>query len=437
MKDKYRVKKILIVAVTTALMGQVYLNPFNSDFRLSIGIAILTFLLIKFDDISIILTTLCTSISVFIFRFFIDVFQLTCLTSAEITNIFSKHFPSAIFYIAFGIALFELHIRDYKKRPVFFIFLVGISDIVSNILEAAVRQEFTKTSIEIILTSLFIAGFTRATISLVLFSGAKAYNMLILKEEHEMRYRSLLLLTANMKAELFLLRKTMKDIEQAMEKSYLIYTELKKANEDVDKDYFEKLKRRILNLTKDIHEIKKDNQRVLLGIERLLPNAEENNSIRLSTIFKILYDNTIRVIRSLGKNIYVFIDYSDDFMIYEYYPLITILNNLINNSIDAIKGEGFIKIIQKVEEDYVLFQLIDNGEGIDEKDIDVIFEPGFSTKFDIKTGRMSTGLGLAHVKHILENHYKGKIKVESEKGKGTQFFIYIPKKNLIMEGDKS
>ncbi|WIF94136.1 ATP-binding protein [Caminicella sporogenes] len=437
MKDKYRVKKILIVAVTTALMGQVYLNPFNSDFRLSIGIAILTFLLIKFDDISIILTTLCTSISVFIFRFFIDVFQLTCLTSAEITNIFLKHFPSAIFYIAFGIALFELHIRDYKKRPVFFIFLVGISDIVSNILEAAVRQEFTKTSIEIILTSLFIAGFTRATISLVLFSGAKAYNMLILKEEHEMRYRSLLLLTANMKAELFLLRKTMKDIEQAMEKSYLIYTELKKANEDVDKDYFEKLKRRILNLTKDIHEIKKDNQRVLLGIERLLPNAEKNNSIRLSTIFKILYDNTIRVIRSLGKNIYVFIDYSDDFMIYEYYPLITILNNLINNSIDAIKGEGFIKIIQKVEEDYVLFQLIDNGEGINEKDIDVIFEPGFSTKFDIKTGRMSTGLGLAHVKHILENHYKGKIKVESEKGKGTRFFIYIPKNNLIKEGDKS
>lgn len=427
-------KKIFLVSIVTTLMGQVYINPFNSDFRLSIGIAILIFLLLKFQDISILLTTTCTAALVFIFRFSIDFIQLNSIV--DISDIALKHLPSAIFYIVFGVALYQLHIRDYKQQPIFFIFLVGISDILSNISEAAARQEFTKTSIEIILTSIFTAGFLRATIAFLLFSSIKAYNMLILKEEHQKRYINLLLFTANMKTEVFFLKKTMQDIEQAMERCYSIYTELKDKKESLNINYTNRLKDRILNLSKDIHEIKKDNQRVVSGIERLLPQKEKENVMKLSTIFKMLRDNTMRYIEDIGKEIDIFTDYTNNYSVKDYYPLISIVNNLISNSIDAIENSGYIRISQYIENDYILFKIMDTGIGIKKEDVEVIFEPGFSTKFDRKTGHMSTGLGLTHVKHIVDKYFRGRIEVNSQIRQGTSFIIYIPINNIVAEEAK-
>ncbi len=59
-----------------------------------------------------------------------------------------------------------------------------------------------------------------------------------------------------------------------------------------------------------------------------------------------------------------------------------------------------------------------------------IFNPGFTTKFDQNTGgEPSTGIGLAHVKNIVE-HLKGTIIVESKKNIGTTFKISIPLDSL-------
>ncbi len=422
--SKDTLKRTILVAIITTLMGQVYINPFNSDFRLSIGIAILTFLILNFQDISIPITTGYTAISVFIFRFTIDIIQVNRVLDAP--EIALKHFPSAIFYIIFGFVLHQLNIRKYKEQPIFFIFLVGISDLFSNISEAVVRQEFSKPLIEVILTSIITAGFLRATIAFVLFSSIKAYNMFILKDEHQKRYINLLLFTADMKTEIFFLKKNMQDIEQAMERCYSIYTELKGVKESIDIDYTNRLKKRMLKLSKDIHEIKKDNQRVVSGIERLLPKKNKENTIKLSIILKMLRDNTMRYIEDIGKEIEISIDYTYNYPIKDYYQLISIINNLMINSIEAIDNKGCIRISQRVEKDYVLFTITDSGSGIKDEDICVIFEPGFSTKFDRKTGQMSTGLGLTHVKHIAYNYFGGKIEVTSKLMHGTSFMVYVP-----------
>ncbi|WP_432663446.1 HAMP domain-containing sensor histidine kinase [Wukongibacter baidiensis] len=431
-KDTF--KRIILVSIITTLMGQVYINPFNSDFRLSIGIAILTFLLLKFQDIPILLTTSCTAVLVFIFRFTIDAIGMS--KTLYVSDIAVKHLPSAVFYLIFGVALYQLNIRKYKDLPIFFIFLVGISDIVSNVAEAVVRHEFTKPSIEIILTSIFTAGFLRATIAFVLYSSIKAYNMFILKEEHQKRYINLLLFTANMKAEVFFLKKNMQDIEQAMERSYSIYTELKDIKEVIDINYTNKLRRRVLNLAKDIHEIKKDNQRVVSGIERLLPQEKRENTMKLSTIFKMLRDNTTRYIEDIGKDINIFTHYTSNYQVKDYYQLISVINNIIINSIDAIENKGNIKISQYKEDEYIVFKIVDSGMGIKDEDIGVIFEPGFSTKFDRKTGKMSTGLGLTHVKHIVYNYFGGKIEVTSKVMQGCTFSVYIPIRSIIPKEER-
>nr|WP_198135353.1 ATP-binding protein [Alkaliphilus metalliredigens] len=107
------------------------------------------------------------------------------------------------------------------------------------------------------------------------------------------------------------------------------------------------------------------------------------------------------------------------------------MNNLIINSIDAIEGSGHILVDQQREGDSYLFRVVDSGAGIESDDMEVLFEPGFSTKYDPITGRMSTGIGLSHVKQIVDKHFVGSISAESSKeNQWTCFKVLIPKENI-------
>ncbi len=102
--------------------------------------------------------------------------------------------------------------------------------------------------------------------------------------------------------------------------------------------------------------------------------------------------------------------------------------NLLKNAMESMKlsGEGPVK--KKVltirtfydkATDCVCISIIDNGTGIESDRIKKIFDPYYSTK------DYGTGLGLTIVYKIINEH-GGDIKVESTKGKGTNFTIYLP-----------
>jgi len=94
--------------------------------------------------------------------------------------------------------------------------------------------------------------------------------------------------------------------------------------------------------------------------------------------------------------------------------------NLINNSLDAMPLGGKLTVSTALDTDSVMIVLADSGEGIAEDQIDLIFDPMFSTK----RGR-GTGLGLTIVKQIISEH-NGEVEVESDLGRQTTFRIRLP-----------
>jgi signal transduction histidine kinase len=99
--------------------------------------------------------------------------------------------------------------------------------------------------------------------------------------------------------------------------------------------------------------------------------------------------------------------------------------NLLDNSIKNTPKHGRIHISADAQEDDVLILFSDTGRGISPQILARIFEPFFSETSNANDVR-GTGLGLALVKWIVESH-NGKIVVESELKKGTDFLIRIPK----------
>ncbi len=96
--------------------------------------------------------------------------------------------------------------------------------------------------------------------------------------------------------------------------------------------------------------------------------------------------------------------------------------NLINNALDAMeKTGGKLEILSKVEGDYVVVGVADNGPGIAKANLSRIFNPFFTTK---QVGK-GTGLGLSICYGIIKK-MGGNIEVRSTVDVGTTFYVRIP-----------
>ncbi len=98
------------------------------------------------------------------------------------------------------------------------------------------------------------------------------------------------------------------------------------------------------------------------------------------------------------------------------------IENLIKNSIDAMKGKGDLSIEMEDTAQELHIRISDTGQGLSKKQFKTIFETGYTTK------KRGWGLGLSLAKRIIEQYHDGRIKVlSSELGKGTTFQITLKK----------
>ena len=88
---------------------------------------------------------------------------------------------------------------------------------------------------------------------------------------------------------------------------------------------------------------------------------------------------------------------------------------------DAINGEGTIKVNTNYDDNNIFVCIQDNGTGIDDTIIKKIFDPFVTTK---QVGE-GTGLGLS-VSYGIIKKFNGEINVKSTLDKGSEFIIQIP-----------
>ncbi len=102
-----------------------------------------------------------------------------------------------------------------------------------------------------------------------------------------------------------------------------------------------------------------------------------------------------------------------------------VLNNLISNAIKFSFPGTVVRVTAEKKAEEVPIAVADEGQGIPPDEVEKIFQPFEKTSVKSTAGEKSSGLGLSIVKKFVEGHL-GHIRVASQVGKGTTFYLSLP-----------
>ncbi len=108
----------------------------------------------------------------------------------------------------------------------------------------------------------------------------------------------------------------------------------------------------------------------------------------------------------------------------DYTRLMQVVYNLVNNAVNYTGDDKKVTVVQSVDKNRVRISVTDTGEGIDEKELPLIWERYYKVDKTHKRATVGTGLGLSIVKTIVEAH-GGTCGVRSKPGEGSTFWFEL------------
>ncbi|WP_445487220.1 ATP-binding protein [Niallia sp. 03133] len=418
---------IFMMIIMVPIAGEFKFFPLNDQFRVSIAPTVFFFLLLFLPQRKIIAAGIITGAAVGLFRTGVDFFILDSYT---FSHSFLMRLPACFYYISYALFFSLLKVKNIQnevwKIGVFGIILELISQMVELTIQSYLigLQMNLDDSYQIGTIAVFRSFFVVSFYSMIVIYEAK-----IREEEITSKNEHLLLLLSSLYEESIHVKKTLKNVEIITKESYELYRKLK--SKDLTIVETQRLSQEALKIAGDIHDIKKDNQRIYAGISKLIACENFSEYMQVKDLLEIIVKSNGKYAQSLGKKISFSTNLSVSNAQYEVYLLLSIINNLVSNSIEAIKKSGSISINAYEKEERLYIEVIDTGIGVDQKYDKLIYMPGFSLKFD-GVGISSTGIGLSYSKEIITN-YGGSITHEALPEKGTKFMVELPKARLIKE----
>ena len=413
-------QRCLIIGVLISVTSQLYLSVWAEGFRVSAAGILYPVLLLTFMGNARFPTTgAVTALCVVTTRVLLDLLGGEMLLPALL-----REYPSGVFYLCYD-ALLCLLVRNRQTTPMPHLWLTFfLCDFISNTLNLALSSHFDFSQH----SYLALAGLAllRSYTALILLWCERRYRRLLLQEEHELRYRRLFLMTASLKSELYFLKKDAEDIENIMSHAYQLYESLKQL------DVPEEQRSTALSIARDIHEVKKDNLRIIRGLESEVADVYDHEAMALVDLLSILESSSLQLLGEQRSTIHLTCSGPSDVTIREHYRVLSILKNLVANAVEAIQsdsGQGEIQVTAAIHDDDLHLIVRDNGPGIKPRAMKLLFEVGYSTKFNPETGNINRGMGLPAIKHLTDE-LGGSIHVESQPGQGSSFQIILPLNNV-------
>lgn len=420
--------RLFLMVACSSIASQIYLNMFVDGFIIAMSVVMMGFFLYIFKDLDSFRAIILIGIFSPLFRLFI-----TLMRSNPVGESLIWVLPDIAFFFAyavfFGVAFRKLGFTSYQN---YYLRLV-LCDFLSNCVELSVRFLILNTHFDPDkLGGLLILALSRSLFILLICMASDSYRSLLENREHEENYKKLVLMAATFNSEVYFMQKNMNEIEAIMGDAFALYKGLMKL-ENCPREY----STTALGIAKDIHEVKKGYRRVIQGLQNNFLAEFENKKLSLKDIFKILSVDVDKSISSPNTSVSFSYSFAKDYLIEKHFAFMSIMRNLISNSIDAFESSnqyhGSISVVCKeTDKDGVKYAEIvvrDNGPGIDENAIGFLFEPGYTTKYD-EGGDQNRGLGLTLVKDLIQDVFKGEISVISSKS-GTAFTILIPVSSLM------
>ena len=171
-----------------------------------------------------------------------------------------------------------------------------------------------------------------------------------------------------------------------------------------------------LAATSLLAELKESTRRISELVAAVRSYSQLDRSAKQPTDILAGIDSTLLILsHRLRDGVTVLRDYRRPIPSIDAYAgeLNQVWTNLIDNAIDAMDGQGTLRIAARVDDQHILVEITDSGAGMPAEIVGRAFDPFFTTK-DVGKG---TGLGLDIARRIVVDRHGGSIDIESEPGR--------------------
>ena len=428
MKKNRNLLFFLLMLILVPLAGEPKIHPFTGDlatFRVSFGSPIFLLFLLWLRNIPFVVSGFCVGITVMFFRIFLDLWS--GLLPFEIS--FYLHIPNFVYYFAYAACFHmpKLKIPLYSKA----LQIAGwsiLAEIIASIAELIMTTLINSGDIVLnfdIIFKISTIAVLRCLFILSFFFIAQIYQAELRARQEQKEKEHLMLLIASLYEETIQLSKSQQNAETLTRDCYKIYEFLQNPKNTIDRP---ELSAEVLRIAGQIHEIKKDNQRIHAGLSQLTKEHKINNCMDIDELGHLIVESNRKYARSLQKDIQFYILEDNSLPPLHVYTVLSLVNNLASNAVEAIEQSGSIHISFTKIHDHLQIEVWNTGKPILNKKMPLFFKPGYTTKY-AADGKPSNGVGLTFVKHLAED-LGGSIKAVSDEQSKIIFTVSIPLDNL-------